>query len=81
MNQSGKDRPAIIVGLLPSEAQPIVHMRFDGLDPSLVETFETTPDFYEKVQVDKRPNFVKSLGRRPHGLEAFDPSIIENFLM
>ena len=80
MNQSGKDRPAIIVGLLPNEAKPIVHMRFNGLDASLVETFETTPDFYEKVQVDERPNFVKSLGRRPHGLETFDPSIIENFL-
>ena len=42
-------------------------MRFNGLDTSLVETFETTPDFYEKVQVDERPTFVKSLGRRPHG--------------
>ena len=55
-------------------------MRFNGLDASLVETFETTPDFYEKVQVDERPNFVKSLEEDPMAWRLLTQVSLKTFL-
>jgi hypothetical protein len=61
-NRSTQDRPAIIIGMLPSEATPIVYMQHSEIGHHEVELFATAPDFYNRVVIGQRPDFAKSLG-------------------
>lgn len=61
-NNSGIDRPAIISGTIPSEAQPIVFMRHDEIRLDQVEKFVAPPEFYTSMEIGKRPKGFQSLG-------------------
>lgn len=61
-NKSNVNRPAIIAGLIPQEATPIIYYRHEEISNKEVELFETPEDFYLKMEIGKRPDFAKSLG-------------------
>lgn len=61
-NKTTQSRPAIIASLIQSEAQPIVYMSYDKLDPHEAEKFHAPEEFYWWVQIGKRPENFESLG-------------------
>ena len=61
-NQTPLERPAIIMSLIPKEAQPIVYMSYDTLDSNEAEKFHGPEEFYWKIEIGKRPEGFESLG-------------------
>ena len=62
MNNSGLERPAIIVGTIPIESEPIVYTRHDEVRHNQVEKFIAPPNFYTCMEIGKRPKGFQSLG-------------------
>lgn len=64
-NMSDSVRPAVITGMMPAEAQPMIHVSYDGLPPDKAEQFKLDKTFYLKLERGKRPDFAESLGIVP----------------
>ena len=67
-NRSGAIRPAIITGMIPREAQPLIYFRYPGLPDTQCEKFEVSGDFWYEFDKSKRPDQLKSLG-----IESYSP--------
>jgi len=67
INESGKERPAIITGLIPAESEPIVFLKHDELSGGMVEKFHAPQEFYWNLTFDKKPDGFRSFGLYEHG--------------
>lgn len=61
-NNTGVDRPAIIIGTAPKEAELLIYMNHDKIRHNEYEVFEIDESFFHKVVLGKRPDFAKSRG-------------------
>ena len=61
-NLTNVSRPAIIMGMLPNEAEKIIHFRTPDMPEDKVEVFELSKEFYLKFDRTKKPEGFKSLG-------------------
>ncbi len=71
-NTLQEDRPAIIVAMLPEEAEPLVYMKYRDELHNSAELFEAPPDFYLKIKIGERP-----VGYASRGLYRFSMADIE----
>ena len=74
-NKSTISRPAIIMGMLPNEADKIIHFRTTEMPEDKVEVFELSKEFYLNFDRNKRPEGFKSLGIVDY--HAFKPTLSE----
>lgn len=79
-NTTDLDRPAIIAGMIPKEAEAIAYVRHEEISHQEVELFVTPPEFYFKIEIGKRPSFAKSLGVSPYERIPYNPKTILNLL-
>ncbi len=63
-NLGAKPRPAIITGMLPDEAQPMIYFKHKALPENKVELFALDREFYFTFDRYICPDFAKSLGIR-----------------
>lgn len=61
-NKLEQDRPAIILAMLPEEAEPLVYMTHRGMPKDYAELFEAPSDFYLNIKIGERPDNYKSRG-------------------
>jgi len=61
-NSTDEERPAIIAGLIPENAEPKIYIRHNELVNEEVELFEAPTEMFFKLQIGKRPVGFKSLG-------------------
>ncbi|CAK9249919.1 unnamed protein product [Sphagnum jensenii] len=61
-NHSNASRPAIIMAMLPDEADRIIHFHMPDMPENKVEVFELSKEFYLNFDRNKRPEGFKSLG-------------------
>ncbi len=61
-NMSGKDRPAVITGVIPKEATPIAFFHYPGLNEGEFEEFEVNLDFWLSFSKFVRPEGYPSKG-------------------
>lgn len=61
-NYTDTSRPAIIMGMLPDEADKIIHFHTPDMPDDKVEVFELSKDFYLNFDRNRRPEGFKSLG-------------------
>lgn len=76
-NLTNFDRPAMVIGLIPEEAEPILYVHHNDLPEDKVELFEAPPEIFLRLNIGKRPEGFKS-----YGLYHYEPSEIsrEEFL-
>ena len=67
-NQSKDIRPALITGLIPKEAEPIIYFRYPGMAENQCERFQVAGDFWFEFDKQKRPDNLLS-----KGIEAYHP--------
>lgn len=79
-NKTDKDRPAIITGLVPEEATPILFFQHEELDLNQVELFVAEPEMYLKLKIGKRPSFAKSLGVFDYDPIDYPPQLIRTLM-
>ncbi|GIV34464.1 MAG: hypothetical protein KatS3mg031_1999 [Chitinophagales bacterium] len=65
-NVSGKERPAVISGIIPREATPIAYFHYPGLAPGEFEEFEVNVDFWLSFSKHQRPEGYPSKGIRKY---------------
>jgi len=61
-NRSNQDRPAIIAGLIPSEAEPFVYMWHDGLPADKVAQYEAGEAFFLGTDIRNKPEHLPCHG-------------------
>ena len=76
-NLTAQVRPAMVSGLIPREAEPIVFMHYKGLAENQVEKFHAPFEFFSDVQIDHRPEGFKSYGI----FEYIEPDFTEEELL
>lgn len=59
-NLSNEVRPAVIAGMLPIEATPIIYFKHDKVPQNMVEIFHLDTEFYLKFNREFKPEFAKS---------------------
>lgn len=70
-NNSDAVRPAMITGLVPSEAQPIIYFNYPGMSEEECEAFEIDHEFWFSFDKTQKPEGYKSLGREPYWKPGF----------
>lgn len=61
-NLDSENRPAIIIGTIPAELEPIVFMRYESKLRIMAEKFYAPESFYENVKIGSRPSGFRSMG-------------------
>lgn len=61
-NKLMEDRPAIILAMLPAEAEPEVFVKYSNEQQNTAELFEAPFDFYLNMKIGERPVGYKSKG-------------------